>query len=439
MAGVADSRLYKVGPWPRGISNATEEGVLPLNDFGTRPIALRDAVNVTLTANGTPARRDGTQKVADVVRGHSLWSDAKLPFGLLVDDGVLHATHPGGARSSLGFTVGNLDLSYALVNDRVFFTNPAVCGQVTMDLAVQPWAPAAPDGQPLVAGAAGGSLAKGTYQVAVTFTDAAGRESGSTLAEAVEVGDNGMIAVSSIPQPVDPAGAMVNVYCTGPNDGVLRLSVTVVPGILGLNITAPASGRPLLTQFLEALPAGHIVRFGHGRQWLARGNWLLWSEPLRYGQFNPATNCMRFDGEIELLEPLGDGGAGAGVFVCANNRSYWLDGADPAQFKPRTVAHEGAVPGSSWREDGKAYGRETSDVVVLWLSRKGTFRLGSPGGLIDDPNPTALADDADRAAVLRRTGPGLEHLVVALRAPQAQTAAAADTCVTYHVPAAMKQ
>ena len=436
MAGVADSRLYKAGPWPRGISNATEEGVLPLNDFGTRPIALRDAVNVTLTANGTPARRDGAEKVLDVALGHSLWSDHKLPFGLLVDNGVLHAIHPGGARTSLAYDAGNLPISYALVNDRVFFTSPAGCGQVTLDLAVQPWAPAAPDGQPLIAAASGGTLPVGTYQVAVTFTDASGRESGSTLAVAVNVEDNGAIAVSAIPQP--PAGSMVNVYCTAANDGVLRQALVLVPGILAANITMPATGRPLQTQFLDALPAGHIVRFGHGRQWVARGNELLWSDPLRYGQYNPATNRMRFDGEIELLEPLGDGGAGAGVFVCANNRTYWLDGADPAEFRQRIVAHEGAVPGSSWREGGLAFGREANDTVVLWLSRKGTFRLGTPGGGVTDPNPTALVDDASRAAVLRRTGAGLEHLVVALRAPQAQVAAVADTCVTFHVPAAMK-
>lgn len=437
MSGVADSRLYKAGPWPRGISNATEEGVLPLNDFGTRPIALRDAVNVTLTANGTPARRDGATKVAVVSLGHSLWSDAKLPFGLFVDGGVLHALRPGGERISLSYDVGNLPISYALVNDRVFFTSPAGCGQVTMDLVVQPWAPAAPDGQPLVTAATGGALAKGTYQVAVTFVDDVGRESGSTLATAVDVEDGGAISVTAIPQP--PAGWRVNVYCTAASDGVLRLFNTLVPGIFALNISAPPAGRPLLTQFLEALPAGHIVRFGHGRQWVARGNELLWSEPLRYGQFNPAANRMRFDGEIELLEPLGDGGAGAGVFVCANNRTYWLDGADPAEFRQRIVAHEGAVPGSSWREGGPAFGRETNDTVVLWLSRKGTFRLGAPGGVITDPNPTALADDASRAAVLRRTDAGLEHLVVALRAPQAQAAAAVDSCVTYHVPAAMKR
>ena len=437
MAGVADSRLYKAGPWPRGICNATEEGVLPLNDFGTRPTALRDAVNVTLTANGTPARRDGAEKVMDVALGHSLWSDAKLPFALLVYGSELHALHPGGVCTSLGVAVGNLDVSYALVNDKVFFTNASVSGQVTLDLDVQPWAPAAPDGQPLVAAATGGTLPAGTYQVAVTFTDASGRESGSTQAAVVDVEDNGGIAVSAIPQPA--LGGMVNVYCTAANDGVLRHALGLVPGILSANVGMPATGRPLQTQFLDALPAGHIVRFGHGRQWVARDNELLWSDPLRYGQYNPATNRMRFDGEIELLEPLGDGGAGAGVFVCANNRTYWLDGADPAEFRQRIVAHEGAVPGSSWREDGTAFGREANDIVVLWLSRKGTFRLGAPGGGVTDPNPTALADDADRAAVLRRSGPGLEHLVVALRAPQAQVGAAADTCVTYHVPAAMKQ
>lgn len=437
MAGVADSRIYKAGPWPRGICNATEEGVLPLNDFGTRPTALRDAVNVDLTSQGNPQRRAGYARTAPMTLGHSLWSDNALPYGLYVDAGVLHALHQGETTSSLGVFVGHQPLSYARCDDRVYFTSRVGCGMVLSSLDVVSWGVAPPGGQPLLTAVAGGALAKGQYQVVVTFTDALGRESGGTLAETVAVEDNGEVQLDAIPQPLDPQVTAVNVYCTSANANVLRLFASVSPGVTSLTVNATPQGRPLVTQFLADLPAGQITRFGHGRQWVARGPDLYWSEPLRYGQYNPARNQIRFDGEITMLEPLGDGAVGeAGVYVAANGRTYWLSGADPADFRQRTVAHEGVVRGSTWREDGLAFGRDTNATVVFWLADNGMCRVGTPNGVLYDTNDTALVDNADHAAVLRRTKGGIEQLVVGLRAPQSQRAAVADSCVTYHVRAA---
>lgn len=440
MAGVADSRIYKAGPWPRGICNATEEGVLPLNDFGSRPVALRDAANVDLTATGNVSRRDGYALAAAMVLGHSLWSDEALPYGLYVDNGVLHAVHQGVVVTSLNTVVGNLPLSYARLGDRVFFTSRSGCGMVLPSLDVVSWGVSAPAGQPLLAAVTGAALTKGQYQVAVTFTDSLGRESGSTLAAPVQVEDNGGIQLTAIPQPLDSHTTAVNIYCTAADATVLRLFATLPLGVLDAVIGASPQGRPLVTQFLADLPAGQIVRFGHGRQWVARANELYWSEPLRYGQYNAARNRMRFDGEITLLEPLGEGAVGeAGVYVSANGRTYWLQGADPADFRQRTIAHEGVVRGSSWREGGRAFGGESSGTVVFWLADNGKFRIGAKNGTISDTNETALVDGADAAAVLRRTLPGMEQLVVSLRAAQPQRAAATDACVTYHVPAAAKQ
>ncbi|HRO60513.1 MAG TPA: hypothetical protein PK177_15325, partial [Burkholderiaceae bacterium] len=224
MAGVRDGQLYKAGPWPRGVNNTAEEGALPENEYGTRPIALREAVNVDLTAQGRPRRRRGYAPAMSGALAHSGWRDSALPFGLYVDGGALKAVFDDLTTQDLGVDVGNAPVSYARINDRVFFSNNSVSGLITPDLQAWSWAPECPLGQPACAAATGYSLDKGMYQVAVTFTDLLGRESGAALAVQLDVGQDGGIELSNIPQPLDPvATPTVNFYATGADDQVLRL------------------------------------------------------------------------------------------------------------------------------------------------------------------------------------------------------------------------
>lgn len=433
MAGVPDNRLRRAGPWPLGVDNLSKEGDLVTDEFG-RIIALREAVNVDLTDTGLPRRRRGRTAVRQVVLGHSLWSDHRLPFGLFVDDGALHAIHPDLSTQALGVTVGNLPVSYALINDRVFFSNTTTSGLITPDMQAWSWAPEQPSGQPLLTAVAGYSLPPGQYQVVVTFTDALGRESGSSLAASVDVAAGHGIDLSSIPQPTDVvATPTTNVYCTGANDQVFRLYAAMPSGMSTGVISARAEGRPLQSHLLRALPPGQIVRGGHGRQWVASNDTLFWSEPLRYGMYRPSSNRMRFNARIDLVEPVGDGEAGAGVYVAAGDVTYWFAGSDPAKFSQAVAARTGAVPGSSARAPASAFGDDNDELVTVWLGRNGTFYRGAPGGGARVLNKTGAADTADGAAVLYREDRGMSHLVAALRGAQSQHFAVTDRAYAHVV------
>lgn len=433
MAGVPDSRLRRAGPWPLGVDNLSTEGDLAKDDFG-RIIALREAVNVDLDATGWPKRRRGRDSLRACTLGHSGWSDRHLTFGLFVDNGELHALYEDLTASPLGVNVGNLPVSYALINDRVYFTNATTSGLITPDMQAWSWAPEQPTGQPLLTPSAGASLAPGQYQVVVTFTDLLGRESGSSLATAVDVAEGQGITLDSVPQPGDVvATPTINIYCTGANDQVFRLYASMPSGIGTGVITARAEGRPLRSHLLHAMPPGHIVRGGHGRLWVAVGNTLLWSDPLRYGMYRPAANRMRFNAPIDVMEPVGDGESGAGVYVAAGDITYWYAGSDPARFDQRTALRTGARPGSSAYAPASAFGDDTDEQVTVWLGKNGTFYRANPGGNPAVLNRTGLVDAADRAAVFFREERGMQHLVAALRGARTQNLAVTDRAYAHVV------
>lgn len=428
MAGVRDRQLVRAGGWPRGVNNIARESGLPVDENGRR-LALREAVNVDLDNAGVPSRRRGFESVGARTLAHSLWSDDLLPFGLLVDDGELHALHPDETVQPLGARAGTLPVSYALINQQVFWSNESACGVVLPDLSTAWWAPEQPAGQPSLELVPGLSLHAGLYQVAVTFTDRLGRESGCTLAAAIDVPEGHGIRAFSIPQPSAADVALVNVYLTDANDQVLRRHTSLPPtGITDINLGAPATGRALDTQFLQPMPPGQIVRLFNGMQLVATGNILRWSSPLRYGMHDPARGQMRFSDRIDLVAPAVDR---SGVFVAAGARTYWLGGATPAEWSQTIVYGAGAVPGSHLDVPGTVFGGEATAPVATWLATDGQVVVGA-GGMVRPTKPgEAAIDNADRAAPLLREEGGLRQLVMALRAPQRQGLAVRDEAVAH--------
>lgn len=425
---VSDDELRSVGPWPAGINNVAKEDRLPRDEAGA-PLALRDAKDVDMDTPGWVRRRRGYQRFHDGELTHSLWSSKELAFGLFVDGGVLHALFEDERVQSLGVELGTLPVSYTLINDRIYFTNRSACGMVTLALETHAWAPHQPAGVPTVSLVTGYALDPGLYQVAVTFTDLLGRESGCGKAAAIDVPAEHGIALASIPQPSDPSATpIINVYCAGPNDQVLRLYTSIPAGTTSGMIGQVANGRSMTTQFLQPLPAGQIVRSVNGRQYVAVGREVLYSDPLRYGLFNPVSNRIRFDSTVDLLEPAGNDG----LFVAAGKRTYWLGGRDPAEFSQNIRRGAGAVKYSSTRVPGTVLGMQSEEDLPVWLASSGHFCVGMPGGtVVVLKEQEAVVPNADRAAVMFRSENGLQQIVAALRGPRAQGLAVSDRPVAH--------
>ena len=403
---------------------------MPTSEAGA-PLALREADNVDLDNAGVPQRRRGHERFHQGTLCHSLWADDAWPFGLFVDNGELLLIDQSGGVEPVGVIVGNAPLSYAVINDRIYFSNRTTSGLIDGDLQAYAWAPECPAGQPAAAPVAGLGLPAGQYMVAVTFTDALGRESGSTLAATVDLLEGAGIALSQIPQPLD--ALRVNVYLSDANDQVLRLHSSLAPGVATVDIGAPARGRTMQdgVQFLSAMPAGQIVRLFSGRQYVAEGHRLRWSPPMRYGLTDRARHVIHFNAAIDLVEPIESRG-GPGLFVAAGNRTYWFDGPDPELWSQRIRMSSGAVPGSSCRVPGSAVGFEDPEDVVVWIARNGQFCIGGAGGGISQPKQRhAVVDSAERAATLYRAEDGIEQIVAAMRGPRAQGLAVVDRAIAH--------
>ena len=428
MAGIPDDDLRGVGPWPLGIVNTTQQDRVPRADDG-RPLGFRQGDNIDLDAAGVPRRRRGQDRFHSGQLAHSLWTDDEFPVGLFVDDGVLQSVDSAGSVSSLGVTVGNAPLSYAKIGERVFYSNRTSSGMIDMALQRHDWGPETPAGQPDLSLATGLALSAGQYQVAVTFIDGLGRESGSTLAVAIDVPADRGIALNNIPQPL--TAVAIAVFLTDANDQVLRLHSVLPAGTTTLLIGQQAKGRALETQFLKPMPAGQIVGLLNGRQFVADGRNLRWSPPLRYGITDPVRHVLRFADDIDVFAPVSEG-ASSGVFVAAGARTFYFAGTDPAGWALNIKKATGAIPGSYCRIPANALGGTDTERVPVWIATDGQVCIGGAGGGIATPKQgLAVIDNADRAAVLFREEEGLQQFVAALRGPRRQGMAVRDKAVAH--------
>lgn len=421
MAGVGDKELLRLGPWPAGIDNLNDETSLTRSEDGKRIIALREAINVDLPRTGWPRRRQGYGRIVAGTRVHSLWAGGAFPYLLFADGATQYAMSPAGTPWEVRSGLAPREISYAAPADTVYCTNAQQAWCIDAAGATMPWAVESPAGQPRLAASTDGGLDPGTYQAAVTFVDSAGREGGTGLAASLRLPSAGGIALLDIPQPRAGDVARVRVYLSAANGTVLHrvrdLPVGQLQAVLG---TGPL-GRPLETQFLEPMPPGEIVRTLAGRLWTASGNVMRWSAALRYGLSNLAEDTRRVGRRIDLMEPVGEGSDGAGLYVADHKRTYWIGGADPATQSVRIVYAAGAVRGSGITVPGNVFGLETTLPVAYWLSRTGVALLGLPGGtVIPLRESQVVAPAAARGASLYREHNGIRQVITALSgaAPQ---------------------
>lgn len=432
---VSDDALIRLSGWPAGINNVARELDMPRGEAG-QPLTLREATNVDLSDTGKPRRREGYTLAHAGTLGHSGWSDDHFPFALFVDETSMYVMFAD--ESVQAVTTGlarGLPLSFARVNDSVLWTNGIQSGQVGHDLTAHPWCAGSPSGQPTLAAGLGGQLDAGSYQVAVTWFDPLGRESGAVRAEPVDVLAGGAITLTSIPQP--PSGWRIRVYCSNGNDGVLKAALTLDAGTLSATIDTRPEGRACDTLLLQPMPPGQIVAHGNGRQFVARGAHVLFSPPFRYGLFEPRYNVVSFNGRVEQMVFVGDGTDAAGLYVADSERTYWLAAPNPKDWRQVIAYPYGAMSGPLGWVIGTKFGLETTARVPVWIARNGRVCIGLPGGQIYQPQPRqgtndVVFDSADQAAVLFRDD--TDTVVAALKNPSAGRFAIRDQLTVREYP-----
>lgn len=381
---------------------------------------VRDMENVLSTRDGQrPSRRDGYGiAFHSGSQVHSAWGDGDFPLMLFVDSGTLYGVgSTGDTPDPLVYGLSSGPVSYTRVNQDVYWSNGVQSGMILPDGQVYQWACELPSGQPTLTDAGGGQLDSGSYQVAMTFIDRLGRESGTGLAGVVTISGGG-ITLSSIPQPSSTDVTSIRIYMTSADGDILHHVLTIPTGIPSASIGQRNATIPLATQFHVPLPAGEVVATAFARLFVARKNVLHWSDALRYGQGNPAQNYVRFANNVTLLAAVADGSEGAGIYIAAGERTYWMTGANPSEWRQVIAYPHGAIAGTLALSPGSVWGLETEAPVPSWLASNGQHCVGLPGGQVVAYNASrATTDLAEYGASMIREVDGQRVMATSLRGP----------------------
>lgn len=389
-----------------GKNNVARETELPKG-------SARELLNADLSNSGGISRRQGYTKVYDAGSDsvHSLFS-SKL-HTVFVQAASLRKLNQDYTATVLSSGIDpNLYMSYAEVNNRIYFSNGVDTGVVNEDGTTSEWGVESPSGQPLLTLNPDGALWEGTYQVAITFVDDNGEESGATLTATIDVPAGNGITCSLFPN--SEYASYINIYLTAPNGTVPyhRAQVPMAATTVNLLSNPDGYGKALETQFLDKMPPGHIVRYFKGRMWVAVDDLLIFSPAFRYGLYDPRYTYFRFPSKITIVQPVQDG-----VYV-VSDQTYFLSGTEPEKMEQAVVYSDGAVEGTGESVPPTMIAEdkfdELPDYLAFWYSTNGAV-LGLPGGQVQ----TITEDKLDipvfgRGATLLRNENGIRQLITSL-------------------------
>lgn len=353
-----------LGPWKIGIDHLSPKASSPDG-------AARDAVNVDFDRDGGAARRAGYSLLQAVTHAHSIWTSSAEQSFCVIGNSLcaVDYTDEVWTTQAIASLTSGLAMSYDEINGDVICTNHAELLRVRPDLTVEPLALPRPDAPPLVATSHGGLYA-GRYAVAVSLLR--NEEEGPlSMSSFVDVPEGGGLQVTT------PAHSdNVRIYRTQANGGELYAATVAPPGMSYLVGTGDV-GRVADAQYLDALPPGQFIRYWRGLALVARGRTLFWSEPMRYGVFDPRHNFVQMANRITLVEPVR-----GGVFVGTKDGVVFLSGNSPAEWSIKNTDGRPPVDGTGVRVPGSVVGAEVGDdIVAVWLADNG-FVIGAPDGTL---------------------------------------------------------
>lgn len=394
-----------------GMDNRTPE---------TRLAASLQRLLVNLdVAEGKLQQRPGYVLAQELPGAHSLWSDGRR--GFCAAQGTLYSWN--GIEAPVALRTGVFGaVSYAAVNGEAYWSDGTVTGKIRADGTLAAWGLPTP-ATPTVTATAAGGLTAGTYQVALTWQNATGEESGAAVAATVQVAQGGGIAVGLEP-PSDADVQFVSLYVSAPDSANLYHALLVPASMGSLLIGAGQRGRELDSQFLAPMPAGALVRFWRGRLVTVQGNVVTFSEALRYGLTDARYGFLVESADITLLEPVA-----GGLFIGTAEGVRFAAGTSPDNFSFTEVERGAPVPGTGISVDARDLGLNVTGPVAVWLSPAG-WVYGLPDGTTSTPVADRLAlPGYEQGASLMIEQDGLRRMLAVVRGAGPELAKAGDSVV----------
>jgi hypothetical protein len=384
--------------WSKGANNLSPKDRLP-EGF------VRHAVNLDPLPGGRLALRAGYEQI---YAGTAVRGVLALGRKLLVADGtsLVEVDSDTGASRVLRTIAGAGSFSGDVLNDTLYFSTANECLEYD-GLNVRVWGVADVLNQPAIAATAPGGLIAGYYQVAMTFTDADGREGGTDRPAVIAVTANGAITVTvaSI-----PTGHTANIYVGSVNGETLYLQgVLETAGAFNVGLVDDSTAR-CNTVLMRAPSPGQIVVAHNSQLVVATNNVAAMTVPMRPHLVNRVRGFVQYGADIGAM-------VSAGALFISADKCYSLTNVETDGITQNVVLEFPAYSGTAVQlPDGRGawmtrYGQAITDGNSARLVNREAFApvdaASGASGVLDHngnqlvvttlqgkdrPNPLAASD-----------------------------------------------
>ena len=399
---MADKLTVSVGPWPKGVDNRSPDYAVPAD-------ALRNAVDVDLTQDGHIRRRAGYSRVLSVVAPHSLWS---CPAGaFFAAQGALYRLNDDNTATAVVSGVAGSHVTYAYVNGDVFLSDGVKTWKLLAGATASIWGLKTPVSPPLLSPIPG-AMATGSFLGAVSYVTASGEESGLSPLAFISSASGG-VRLSNFPSPVDADVTALRLYLSTPGGSVLYHVADASLTDYFYDVTTVSDTGKLAdtARYAPPLPS-NVICYYNGRLFMAAGSVLWFTEPFAFGKVKVSQNFIQFNSPITVLEAVDDG-----LWLVAD-KTYFLSGANPVDFKLSTVFEYGAISNTTVTLP--------NDEGISWQSTRGRI-MATNGGKAKNVQEERLATaSATSGAALFREEDGVKQIVTVLSNATTNSLTAAD-------------
>ena len=346
--------------WSRGANNIASKDRLPEG-------AVRHAVNLDPLPGGRLSLRAGYEQV---YAGTDVRGVLSLGRKLLIADGtsLVELDTVSGIHRTVRTIAGAGSFAGSVLNEVLYFSTANECLQYD-GADVIPWG--VPDVlyQPVISSAAGGGLIEGYYQVAVTYTDAWGREGGTDKPAVIFAAAEAAITVSIANIP---PGCRANIYVGSLNGSTLYLQNTV-SSTGGVVIGQVRDDTVRCATLLTRAPRPGTQVVAHNATLaVASNNVLEMTKPMQPHLVDRVRGFLQFGADIGAVMSAG------ALFVSAD-KCYALTNVEGDGISQETVLEFPAVPGTAVQlPDGRGawmtrYGQAITDGAGMQLVNRESF------------------------------------------------------------------
>lgn len=365
---------------------------------------LTVALNVDQTDAYRLRRRKGFEATGVTTARHSIWSDGTT--ALAVENTSLVRIMPDLSEVVLrdDLTPG-ARMFYAVIGDRIFFSNGVDTGVVQNGLA-RSWGLLPPAKLPIVS-VIGGSLPAGLYQYTQVYVRSDGQESGAPPSGNFQLPVRGGLKFSDIAVSPEPEVVFKRIYISDVNGDQLYATLNLPADVTEATYVEPRRGTlPLATQFLSRPAAGTLLGHFAGHILLARGNTLYRTET--YGpELFDYRKGLPTPGRVTLVAPMDDG-----VYLGTDDEIFWLNGRNPAEWRLDRKDVHGAVYGTAAYGPADDVAEGQNGQVVIFVGTKGIVAALNGGTLLSlTEERFSFPLMAEGSAIIRHFGGTIQYVV----------------------------